>query len=852
MTAAPAPRTGRAAAAGTSATARSAPTMPEHAIFGALRAAVDASCARVAPAWPLDRMIAVNPFWGFIGSPMKTAAAHVASLHGARLTMPLEWYHARWSAGAFSEHDFQLALGDDAWSQLPTGGIGQLLTAPAVRISRIALMTDVADAARVEPHRPTWNEFAVDHISRCCAAHFDEGQARWKQEGQDGLFASWQYLAARDHAPRIVMGHRNFRIGAAALPNEPWQLIAEALAELQVAEGEWATYCTALLMSVNGWAATSAFRRWSAALEGRGDDTIVELLAVRMAWELLLLRGAAPSISAGWAAAKAGWSAAFTHHARDHQSWNLQRAIEYAYQLPLARQLSLAVRAVASPAGSPAHTAPVPPLQSQLAFCIDVRSEPFRRALEVVAPRVQTLGFAGFFGAPIAYRSVAGVTRPQLPGLLASRLLVDDVGDDSAIASAREELNNPMLRVTTLLTSLAVTGFPFVEMSGIVVAPTLLRSALGTSSKTVDPARAGADGRLQSQLKPRITGDIEGNGIDAEARAGLAANMLRGMSLVDNFAPLLVLVGHTSHSCNNPQSASLSCGACGGQSGEVNARVMAAVLNEPDVRRALRGHGIDVPSTTHVAAAVHNTTTDNVTLYDGDDVPGSHAEHWVMLEQQLQQAGDAARRGRAPLLRITASTPAALQTAFRTRATNWSEVRPEWGLARNASFIVAPRARTAGIDLQGRAFLHDYNHAADLGYAVLEAIMTAPMLVTHWINMQYYASTVDNLRYGSGDKTLHNVVGASLGVLEGASGDLRTGLALQSLHDGDTWYHEPLRLSVFIEAPAAAIDSVIQQHDVVRHLVDGEWLHLFRIDTVTGVVSQRTDNGWALTADAAC
>ena len=35
------------------------------------------------------------------------------------------------------------------------------------------------------------------------------------------------------------------------------------------------------------------------------------------------------------------------------------------------------------------------------------------------------------------------------------------------------------------------------------------------------------------------------------------------------------------------------------------------------------------------------------------------------------------------------------------------------------------------------------------------------------------------------------------------------GLALQSLHDGRQWVHEPLRLSVFIEAPAEAIDNVI-------------------------------------------
>jgi hypothetical protein len=75
------------------------------------------------------------------------------------------------------------------------------------------------------------------------------------------------------------------------------------------------------------------------------------------------------------------------------------------------------------------------------------------------------------------------------------------------------------------------------------------------------------------------------------------------------------------------------------------------------------------------------------------------------------------------------------------------------------------------------------------------------MVVTNWINMQYHASTVDNRRYGSGNKVLHNVVGGRIGVFEGNGGDLRIGLSMQSLHDGHTLRHPPLRLSVFIEAP---------------------------------------------------
>jgi hypothetical protein len=172
-------------------------------------------------------------------------------------------------------------------------------------------------------------------------------------------------------------------------------------------------------------------------------------------------------------------------------------------------------------------------------------------------------------------------------------------------------------------------------------------------------------------------------------------------------------------------------------------------------------------------------------------------------------------------------------------------VRPEWGLARNAAFVIAPRARTRGLSLDGRSFLHEYRWENDTGFGVLELILTAPMVVTNWINLQYHASTVDPTRFGSGDKVLHNVAGGNVGVFEGAGGDLRIGLALQSVHDGADWVHEPLRLSVFVEAPATAIDGILGKHAVVRQLVEHGWLHLFRIDPADGQVYRRNVGGWA-------
>jgi uncharacterized protein YbcC (UPF0753/DUF2309 family) len=107
--------------------------------------------------------------------------------------------------------------------------------------------------------------------------------------------------------------------------------------------------------------------------------------------------------------------------------------------------------------------------------------------------------------------------------------------------------------------------------------------------------------------------------------------------------------------------------------------------------------------------------------------------------------------------------------------------------------------------------------------------------------MQYYASTVDNRHFGAGDKTIHNVVGG-FGVLAGNGGDLMTGLPLQSLHDGRSFQHLPVRLQVIIAAPTKAIARVIETHESIKDLVDNDWLHLTAIED--GQAYRYSDQDW--------
>ena len=162
------------------------------------------------------------------------------------------------------------------------------------------------------------------------------------------------------------------------------------------------------------------------------------------------------------------------------------------------------------------------------------------------------------------------------------------------------------------------------------------------------------------------------------------------------------------------------------------------------------------------------------------------------------------------------------------------------------SFVAAPREHTASQDLDGSTFLHEYVWRADEGFQVLETVMTAPMLVATWINLQYFASTVDNRAFGSGDKVLHNVAGG-VGVVEGNGGDLRTGLPLQSVHDGTRFFHRPSRITAAIAAPCGAMSAVIARHQGLRDLLDNGWIRLVALDD-SGRIAHRYEGGLEWTA----
>ena len=388
-----------------------------------IEAACAQACQAIAPAWPLDRAIAVNPHWSRIGMPVRRVAARMAVFGGIQVFPSRESQKQAWGAGRIGAADL-----DQALSKVP-GASATLTTAQcldalhtAPNVAQLPLLIEVLDNDPKRHTRLSWRQAITHQVSQTCAAYFDEQQADWQPERSEGLYAFWLETLQHDHGIGMLMGLPKLGRALQALPGTRQDAERQVLKQLGLPQEVWADYLEAVLLTVNGWASWCAYLGWQARLEGGDDAHLRELLAIRLAWSAILLecKGNATH-SPAFTALQSQWSRApsLLKQAEDallvDEVW--QVALEAGYQRTLAHQLTQAASV---------HMA-VERIQVQAAFCIDVRSEPMRRALEAASPGIQTIGFAGFFGLPVAYTPLATqARRPQLPGLLAPGAEVTD------------------------------------------------------------------------------------------------------------------------------------------------------------------------------------------------------------------------------------------------------------------------------------------------------------------------------------------------------------------------------------------------------------------------------------------
>lgn len=810
----------------------------QHSDSTHLQSALEQVGARIAPVWPLKDYVAVNPYAGLADEKFLAAKNSLQAVSDLEMLMPMNYYRQEFDAGTFSKTDIDAAVDElvadgvsgaeridvnqvvsflsEQWSPSPTAD------ARFAKVSRRqrALFTFAELFDR--QNSSNWSRLVEDETSKHCAAHYDQGQAVWRSRQQElSLYAAWHSVAKHDRSFGI-RGVASFRKLVSRLPRDPHEALVALLNHLGVPTEMWSDFLLCEALTMPGWGAWTRYQKQEAEKNGEENDDFAGLLAIRLSYQVAL--SIQFDFQVDWLSIWERYSSLVEQtkqpNDQDLLRYAILKASEIAFRKRVLERLTIERDRSTQSKFQKRSLA-------QMVFCIDVRSERIRRKLEATSNEIETFGFAGFFGLPIEFVELGAEDgSSQVPVLISPQFKVHEEVDHADKHAKSETIKRRATirffrKAWADFQKSAVSSFAFVETTGLFYGLKLIARTLrvgGTSKKQFD-AVSKAD---RHRLSPSLCG-LDQLGIDSSKQAEMAESILRGIGIIRDFGRFVVLCGHGSQVENNPLKAGLDCGACGGHSGEPNARFAAKLLNQRSVRRRLAKRGIVIPNDTYFLAASHNTTTDEIEFFDTHNVPASHRGDLDELNAFARSASAKTRKERLAVL------PGPDTGDLIRRSQDWSEVRPEWGLAGNATFIAAPRKMTSSSSLSGRAFLHSYDYNNDPEFAVLEQIMTAPMVVANWINMQYYASTVDPIHFGSGNKTVHNVVGR-FGIFSGNGGDLRTGLPWQSVHDGKQFQHHPLRLLVIIAAPRQAVHSIIAKHPNIASLITNGWVQLTTIE----------------------
>jgi uncharacterized protein YbcC (UPF0753/DUF2309 family) len=844
-------------------------------------ALVKSASKAIAPLWPIATFVARHPWMGLEHFSFEQVAHRLKLLRNIDLYPSMSMVRAAQRKGELNPEFLEMRLQrwlDEQSLAIPREEAerfcraalqceeipNEVLTSPQLksltakvkdmrlRYDSNHLLTRPLSLLLEEQGKERWAHMLDHQMIKWCKLFLDESQALWAMPYREkGFYYAWRKLVIND--PSL---NKQQRERLKDLPHDPEEALRQALMLLGIPHGMMKEYLEAHLLSLPGWA---GMLLWRSQQSGQAHLLLVDYLAIRLSLEWALIAPHLPfakqkdddeafliPLLAAWM----HWGGLTPEEWLRLPQAEKQARLSFAYRFNKIVRGKLWLEAWEDTQEAQLkkmitfHSPNNETKQAvaQLIFCIDVRSEPFRRHLEQAGP-FETYGCAGFFGLPIqtreldsdhAHASCPAIVKPQ-----------HEVREYTSAENVKEYLGR-----RSVLLSISHT---FKKMKQHLFASLLLPEVSGpwlglhTLARSIAPSGAGRLFRhVQETLERKPMTELSLHqddslkatdlpvGFSTEEKVRYVSQLLKGMGLRSQFAPLVVVCGHESTTTNNPYASSLDCGACGGAAGGFNARVFAALCNLPEVREGLAKEGIVIPKYTVFVAAEHMTTVDELRWLYVPPLSEAAQKAFDTLQSRLEEVSRNAnmeRLSKLPGLDHKKKDPLA---EARRRAEDWSEIRPEWGLAGNAAFIIGRRQLTKHCNLEGRVFLHSYDWREDPFGESLANIIAGPATVAQWINLQYYASTVAPYYYGSGSKTTQTVT-AGVGVMQGNGSDLLTGLPWQSVMASDEeMFHSPLRLLVIIEAPRQYIERLLENDAHLRQKVKNGWLRLVSIDPDNG------------------
>ena len=722
--------------------------------------------------WPLYAFVTSNPLAGYENHHFKKAVDEVTDSMGGNLYPDTDVYEEAWKKGEIDEEILKSMMMEEGFSTSPQESLSQM--------------------RQFKSNKPQNKDQELNRmVVKWLMAFLDEGLAEWEMPFKnEGFYQAWRKLASYDD-------HIN-RKEIAKLAEDSHSALIQILENY--AKEDQLKILKSHIVALPGWAGYIKYRvEEKSTWQQKYSLTLQDYLAVRLSMAKLIDSDILP-----------------VKNKKENKEVNRLKYIwlkawELSYQDHFSQELKQSIDHVKEDIKLP---------DAQMVFCIDTRSELIRRHVESKG-NYETFGYAGFFGIAMDYKDPNnGLEIKSCPPILDSGFEVTEKPKQDKIQELQDYQSRLLKKgfkdyFLKRMKNMLPSAFGYVEGSGFFYGINMLLRTL--MPQHLYQPKKKQDSSYEKLCNPDIDHKHNHKQLSLEEKTGIVKSAFQ-LTGWQKFARLVVFAGHGSHSKNNPFASSLDCGACAASPGRHNARMLAELANDEDVRNSLTKDGFDIPADTLFIGAEHNTTTDEIVIFDSE-VPDSHQKELDQLKADLILAQQTATQER-----LSDKENSVLKAHKKTN--DWSETRPEWGLAKNNAFVVGSREFTKNLNLEGHCFLHSYDWKSDETGDALSGIMQGPMVVTQWINNHYYFSTVDNQQYGGGSKIFHNVTG-KFGVVMGNGSDLKTGLPLQSVNEtDDKLYHRPLRLSVFIHAPMNRIQTILESHENLRKLLDNEWIYL--------------------------
>lgn len=767
---------------------------------------------------PLKDFIHHNTLHAVQHMPFHEAVAVAAKVFGAKSYLPLSDYQARYRQGRIRPDAIDRVIADLDLSDQERQNLRQHLFVEDSNghLPPPSLANDGIRNAWTNHLEMDLNAAVHPVMFRLLSNFLDQGISRWALPREGESF--WDCVR-RLTLNSLIPLYPLYDVGVRGLLNgSPDQAIMFCLEKIVGDQALYVQYVLEVLLGHPGWSGmVRVIETNPQALLAPRNISLKQMLAVELMCELAFVRKKKGEgfLKIAQLPGLASRPLFDDQYLKPEVPLKL-RVWHEAMEWSLHSELLVAMR------DQPVAETQAAPVSVQAIFCIDDRECSLRRYLEEIHPGIETFGAPGFFGIDFLYQGLEDVYPvAQCPVVIKPKHLVIE-----SVQGEKPDKKDPIHNISKMHFSAhsLVRGWFYTQTLGLAYAVRLALNVFRPVAK-LPHVRRLSELDVHSHLhllresnEPNPDGYLLG--FSVMEMADKVGEQLHNIGLTKKFAPLVVVVAHGSSSVNNPHFAAYDCGACAGKPGAPNARAFAWMANHPEVRALLRQRGIDIPDSTRFIAAMHNTSRDEVSYFDQQQLDKAAHKALHDFQHSMHKALQRNARERCRWFELGPQT-ADNETAHRhvaERASSIFEPRPEYNHSNNLYAIVGRRSLTRGLFMDRRAFLHSYDPDLDEDGKILAKILTAVIPVCGGINLEYLFSRIDNSVYGAGTKLPHNVIGL-LGVANGVEGDLRTGLPSQMIE-----VHEPARLLLVIEQRSDIIDLAIAKLGALKEWLENEWI----------------------------